>query len=172
MTGVVVNPVSNSLSEILLKERISTWTRDLCLFSICNALTGILLRYILCLYQVSSVSLCWNLSLSSPSVSCPVVSNIADYWFIKLFQQFSALFFLFMLHWFGAYGRWRSAMSPLSSNTPGMQQSDSSKGLPVTSACCFYLVQCWHEVSDVFRQRCNTMCKPAVPVLLREIQAS
>lgn len=69
VTGVMVNPVSNHLSEILLKEHISTWTRDLCLFSICNALTGILLQYILCLYhQMSSVSLCWNLILSNVPV--------------------------------------------------------------------------------------------------------
>lgn len=42
MTDTAVNPVLNRLSEIPVKACINTWTRDLCLFSIRNALTGIL----------------------------------------------------------------------------------------------------------------------------------
>lgn len=58
MTDGVVNPISNHVYEIPVKERISKWTRGLCPFGICNALTGILLSYILCLNcQVPCISL-------------------------------------------------------------------------------------------------------------------
>lgn len=95
MTDVMVNSVSNRLSEIPVKERIGTWSRDLCLFSICNALPGIVLSCILCLHcQVSCISLLKPKLVKFPNVSSPIVSGVPGCWYILNYFNSSQSSFL------------------------------------------------------------------------------